>query len=107
MLRLLFALLTIALNVSLGLAAEPTGPYTAVAPSADGIGKAYMGREIARVMTYHGAPWLERAERTQEERPDLVLAALELKPRMAVADIGAGSGYYSRRIAQIVGAGGV
>ena len=77
--------------------------YTRVTPSPDGIGKVYMGREIAKVMTYHGADWLERAERVKEERPDLVLAALELKEGMAVADVGAGTGYYSRRIADRVG----
>jgi ubiquinone/menaquinone biosynthesis C-methylase UbiE len=80
--------------------------YATVPASPDGIGKAYMGREIAKVMSYHGAPWLERPERTQEERPDVVLAALELKPGMKVADIGAGSGYYSWRMAERVGAGG-
>ena len=81
--------------------------YTAIQGSPDGIGKAYMGREIAKVMSYHGAPWLERPERMQEERPDLVLAVLDLKPGMQVADIGAGSGYYSSRMAERVGMEGV
>ena len=81
--------------------------YTSVPAGPDGIGKVYMGREIARVMSYHGASWLERPERAREERPDLVLAALELKPGMKVADIGAGSGYYSSRIAGRVGPDGV
>ena len=89
------------------LAGEAAPPrYAAVAASPDGIGKVYLGREIAQVMSYHGAPWLERAERMEEERPDLVLAALDLKPGMTVADIGAGSGYYSWRMAERVGAGG-
>ena len=77
--------------------------YVSVRASADGTGKAYMGREIARVMSYHGAPWLEREERMAEERPDLVLAALELKPGMVVADVGAGSGFYSWRMGRRVG----
>jgi protein-L-isoaspartate O-methyltransferase len=81
--------------------------YTATQGSPYGIGKSYMGREIAGVMSYHGAPWLERPERVQEERPDLVLAALELKPGMKVADIGAGSGYYSSRMAERVGPSGI
>ena len=89
----------------LALAAE--GLYTAVPPNPEGIGKVYMGRQIAHVMSYHGADWLERAERTREERPDLVLAALPLKPGMAVADIGAGTGYYARRMAERVGTSGV
>jgi predicted methyltransferase len=81
--------------------------YTTVQGSPDGIGKAYMGREIAKVMSYYGASWLERPERVQEERPELVLAALELKPGMKVADIGAGSGYYSSRMAERVAPNGV
>jgi ubiquinone/menaquinone biosynthesis C-methylase UbiE len=80
--------------------------YTTVSASADGIGKVYLGREIAQVMSFHGAQWLERAERVDEERPELVLAALELRPGMTVADIGAGTGYYSWRMAQRVGASG-
>src|SRR5258707_3283576 len=79
--------------------------YTHVAASPDGIGKVYLGREIAQVMSFHGAPWLERAERADEERPDLLIAALELTPGMTIADIGAGTGYYAWRIAQRVGAG--
>jgi len=82
------------------------GRYTSVPASPDGIGKIYLGREIARVMSFYGADWLERPERVEEERPDLLLSALELKPGMTVADIGAGTGYYSWRMAQRVGAGG-
>ncbi len=96
-----------ALTLPGALAGEAAGPrYGAVSASPDGIGKVYMGREIAQVMSYHGAPWLERAERMEEERPDLVLAALDLKPGMTVADIGAGSGYYSWRMGERVGSGG-
>ena len=80
--------------------------YSTVNPSADGIGKTYRGREIAQVMSYHGADWLEREERGREERPDLVIGALELKPGMTVADIGAGTGYYAWRIAQLIGRSG-
>ena len=88
--------------------AEDAGElYRTVPASADGIGKSYMGREIAHVMGWEGAPWLERDEREQEERSDLVLPELGLKPGMAVADIGAGTGYYSRRIAPLVGREGI
>ena len=88
-------------------AGEPAkSRYTAVPASADGIGKVYLDREIARVMSFHGADWLERPERIEEERPELLLSALELKPGMTVADIGAGTGYYSWRMAQRVGASG-
>ena len=80
--------------------------YSAVPASADGIGKRYMGREISAVMGWQGAAWLEREEREREERTDLLLAALALQPGMVVADIGAGTGYLSRRMAPAVGSAG-
>ncbi|MDQ3205161.1 MAG: class I SAM-dependent methyltransferase [Pseudomonadota bacterium] len=80
--------------------------YSAVPRSADGIGKAYRGREIAAIMGWQGAAWLEREEREREERVSLLLRELELRPGMVVADIGAGTGYHSRRIAPRVGPGG-
>ncbi len=84
-----------------------SGLYRQGKPSADGIGKIYMGREIAGVMGWQGAAWLEREERSREERPDLLLPELHLQPGMAVADIGAGTGYYSRLMSKIVGPKGV
>ena len=77
--------------------------YGASRATADGIGKTYMGREIAQVMGYPGADWLERGSREREERPDLLLAALALAPGMMVADVGAGTGYYSWQIAGRIG----
>jgi SAM-dependent methyltransferase len=73
----------------------------------DGIGKFYLGREIARVMGHEAADWLERPERDREERTDLLLPALKLKTGEVVADIGCGSGYYTRRLAKAVGTNGV
>ena len=64
------------------------------------------GRIFAPVMGVGGAGWLERPEREDEEAPSKALDALELKPGMIVADIGAGSGYYSTRIAKRVGPSG-
>jgi ubiquinone/menaquinone biosynthesis C-methylase UbiE len=61
------------------------------------------GRVFAPVMGVGGAGWLERAEREQEEAPSKAIEALELKPGMVVADIGAGSGYYTARLADQVG----
>ncbi|HET7765814.1 MAG TPA: methyltransferase domain-containing protein [Burkholderiales bacterium] len=81
--------------------------YTAVHATPDGIGKVYLGREIAKVMSYTGAYWLERPERKEEENPERVLAELDLRPGMIVADVGAGSGYYSSRMAERVGPNGV
>lgn len=69
----------------------------------DGIGKGYMGREIAHVMGHRGATWLERPEREQKERTDLLLGLLALHPGDTVADIGAGTGYFSLPIARLVG----
>jgi predicted methyltransferase len=60
-------------------------------------------RKPAQVMSHEGAGWLEREGREQEERPDLVLAAMQLRPGMTVAEIGAGTGWFSRRIAPVVG----
>jgi len=69
----------------------------------NGIGTFYMGREIAHVMGHQAADWLERPEREEEEKPELLLKALKLKPGDAAADIGAGTGYYSWRMAKVVG----
>ncbi len=95
-----------ALPAAAPAAGTAPGRYTSVPASADGIGKVHLGREIARVMSFHGAQWLERPERVEEEQPELLLSALQLKSGMTVADIGAGTGYYSWRMAQRVGASG-
>ena len=69
----------------------------------DGTGKFYLGREIAQVMGFQGARWLERSEREQEEAPAKLLEALAIKPGETVADFGAGSGYYTLKFASAVG----
>jgi ubiquinone/menaquinone biosynthesis C-methylase UbiE len=73
----------------------------------DGIGKFYMGREIAHVMGYQGAEWLERPERVEEERPDQVVEQMKLRSTDVVADVGAGTGYFSFRISRVVTQGKV
>jgi ubiquinone/menaquinone biosynthesis C-methylase UbiE len=79
----------------------------ALAASAQGPGKhPVTGRVYAGVMGMGGAAWLERAEREREERPQLAVRLLELKPGMVVADIGAGAGYYTELMADRVGARG-
>ena len=75
--------------------------------SPDGIGKFYMGREIAKVMGHTAAGWLERPSREAEEQPSQVVGALNLKPNYVVADIGAGTGYFSFRIATFIPVGKV
>lgn len=69
--------------------------YTYGRANRDGIGKFYMGREISHVMGHLGAGWLERPERVREERTDLLIVNLDLEPDHVVADIGAGTGYFS------------
>ncbi|GIU80046.1 MAG: hypothetical protein KatS3mg005_3284 [Bryobacteraceae bacterium] len=64
------------------------------------------GRLIAPVMGAAGAPWLERAEREIEERPSLAVRLLRIQPGQTVADIGAGSGYYTELLSKAVGPGG-
>jgi precorrin-6B methylase 2 len=88
-------------------AEQPAARYSRTTPSADGIGKLYMGREIAGVMGWQAAAWLEREEREKEERGDLLLRELALNPGMNVADVGAGTGYYSRRMAPRIGPKGI
>ncbi len=76
----------------------------AVAPLAGWQGKhPVSGRQIAPVMGVGGASWLVRAEREQEENPDLALKLLAIPEGSVVADLGAGVGYYSLKIAKIVG----
>ena len=83
------------------------GHYTAKEPSRDGTGKVYMGREISQVVGSHAITWLERRDREGEEKPSLVMENLELKPTDVVADIGAGSGYFSFLLAPLVPQGKV
>lgn len=63
----------------------------------------YFGRTPAPVMSYRGAPWLERPERETEEQPLRVIHAMELEQGDVVVDMGCGTGYYARKIAQVVG----
>jgi SAM-dependent methyltransferase len=73
----------------------------------NGIGKFYMGREIAYVMGHQAIGWLDRPEREEEERLTLLVESLGLKPGMVVADVGAGSGVISRMMAREVGDEGI
>ena len=69
----------------------------------DGIGKFYLEREIAHVMGFQAAGWLERTEREKEEEPAKLLKALGIQEGMVIADVGAGSGYHVFRMAPLVG----
>jgi ubiquinone/menaquinone biosynthesis C-methylase UbiE len=72
---------------------QPPGP----APSGT-----YAGRPIAQTMSYLGADWLDRPDRDSREQPDRVLDSLKLAPAMTVADVGAGTGYFTLRLAKRV-----
>ncbi len=81
--------------------------YTDGPVSPDGTGRYYLGREIARVMDHRGAAWLERPERERTELPARVVENLDLRPDAVVADLGAGTGYFTLRIAPRVPRGRV
>jgi ubiquinone/menaquinone biosynthesis C-methylase UbiE len=115
-LRWLIVLLSIALPAPRAYS-EPAAPatrpasgellYTYTQPDRDTIGKRYMGREISNVMGHAGARWLERPEREKEEGPARAIELMGLKPTDVVADIGAGTGYFSFRMAAKVPQGKV
>ncbi|MEM1434848.1 MAG: class I SAM-dependent methyltransferase [Pseudomonadota bacterium] len=94
-----------------GAAAAAPGPepgaYTAGRASRDGTGKRYLGREIAQVMGHLGAGWLERPDRERSERTDLLIEMLPLEPDSQVADVGAGTGYFTFPVAAAVPQGQV
>ncbi len=81
--------------------------YTYAPATPDGTGKYYMGREIAHVMSFEGADWLERNTRQKEENTNLSISRLPINENSVVADIGAGTGYYTFRIAPKVPKGKV
>lgn len=95
------------IQLSSAVAASGSVYQERVVHSADGIGKFYMGREIAKVMGHTEVLWLERPSREATEQPQQVVEALNLKPTDVVADIGAGTGYFSFRISPVVAQGKV
>ena len=100
---LLFLLLTLLLP----LPANQSVYETRAVHDPDGIGKFYMGREIAHVMGHQGADWLERSDRADTEKPDQVIANMNLRSADVVADIGAGTGYFTFRLSRVVTQGKV
>lgn len=81
--------------------------YTYRQPSRDGSGKIYLGREISRILGHRGAAWLDRPAREAQEKPELLVSSLPLEPTDTVADIGAGTGYFTFRISPLVPKGQV
>ncbi len=105
-LRLRFSLLCLLMALiafgPLGFSADALPTVTDGPKSRDGIGKYFMGREIAHVMGHQAAAWLERPERDKEEEPTKLIQTLELKPTDVVADIGCGTGFHCFRMAPSV-----
>jgi ubiquinone/menaquinone biosynthesis C-methylase UbiE len=100
-----FLMLCCLLAAGAGFAQSPDYTYR-TDHDPDGIGKFYAGREIAQVMGHQAADWLERPERQEEERTDLLLESIPLHPAESAADIGAGTGYMSWRMAKKTGNAG-
>src|SRR3954471_6406931 len=81
-------------------AARPTRDslYTYRTPTSGGTGKFYLGREIARVMGASNSIWLDRTSRPKEENTQLAIDKIEIAPTGVIADIGAGTGYYTFKL---------
>ena len=92
---------------TVGIPPEDDSIYGSCKATRDGTGRTYFDREIAQVMGHLAAGWLERPQREREERTDLLIQMLALQPGMDVADIGAGSGYFTRRMAPPIKPDGV
>ena len=75
--------------------------YTYKKGDPNGIGKWYMGREIAYVMGFQGINWLERPEREEEENTSKLIKNMDIKLGDSIADIGAGSGYHVFKMAPV------
>src|SRR3954471_17329113 len=106
--RSLFAVILVCLGASLTLAQatadKPAAPANKLYEfrkdhDPDGTGKFYLGREIAQVMSNLGAGWLERPGREKEEHTSKLLPPLKIKKGDHVVDMGAGSGYYTMKLA--------
>jgi len=85
-----------------GTLLRPDPLYIFSTASRDGTGKFYMGREISQVMGHPAINWLERRNREDQEAPSRAIAAIDLPRDAVIADIGAGSGYYTFRLAESV-----
>ena len=88
-------------NKSLSQTTNTNNNYTFKSGDYNGIGKWYMGREIAYVMGFEGIGWLERSEREKEENVSKLIHNMVIKPNDTIADIGAGSGYHVFKMAPL------
>ena len=101
--KILLLLLTTLLlsNECFGQKLSADKKYTFKKGDFNGIGKWYMGREIAHVMGFEGIGWLERFDREKEENVSTLIKNMKIKSNDTIADIGAGSGYHIFRIAPL------
>ena len=88
-------------NKSLSQTTNTNNNYTFKSGNYNRIGKWYMGREIAHVMGFEGISWLERSEREEEENVSKLIQNMRIKSNDIIADIGAGSGYHTFKIASL------
>ena len=88
-------------NESIAQADSFDTKYTYKRGDFNGIGKWYMGREIAYVMGFQGINWLERSEREIEEDVSTLIKNMKIKTNEIIADIGAGSGYHVFKMAPL------
>ena len=103
---LLFLFISLSLiNKTVGQKSNSYKKYTFKRGDINGIGKWYMGREIAYVMGFQGIGWLERSDREKEENVYKLIQNMSLKSNDTIADVGAGSGYHVFRIAPLVNKG--
>lgn len=86
-------------NQCVGQDTSPNGKYTFKKGDPNGIGKWYMGREIANVMGFQGMDWLDRPEREEEENTSKLIRNMDIDAGDTIADIGAGSGYHVFKMA--------
>lgn len=105
--RLNYFCFVVCFLLAMGTYAQTGEVYTFKDPSSGGTGKVYMGREIAQLMSFQGKDWLERDSRPKEENTALAISNLPVSLNSVVADIGAGTGYYTFRIAEKVPEGKV
>jgi ubiquinone/menaquinone biosynthesis C-methylase UbiE len=96
----LFRALLIGALLTFGIACgTPAGSAEGKAAAAPAV----PGREPANVMGFEHADWLEREGRAELEKPEMVIQAMEVREGMTIAEIGAGTGFFSRRLAKVVG----
>jgi len=98
---LLFIVCLLTFEKSTAQVANTEVKYTYKRGDYNGIGKWYMGREIAYVMGFQGIDWLERSEREKEENVSTLIKNMRIKPNDSIADIGAGSGYHVFKMAPL------